>query len=133
METITRVAVDWADIDAMGHVNNLAILRYIQSARVTICRAAGVMPEYVSPAIGPIVAQLDVRFKKPLFFPGEAVIESRVTGHRETSFTLTHRVLDASGELVAEENEVMVYYDYRAGRKLPLPEAFPDTLQNKDL
>ena len=124
LKTTTKIAVDWADVDAMGHVNNLAILRYIQSARVNICRAAGVMPEYVSPKVGPIVAEIDVRFVKPLFFPGEATVESRVTGCRAHSFTLSHRVLDGAGHVVAEENEVMVYYDYTAGRKLPLPEAF---------
>ena len=124
MRTITKITVDWADVDAMRHVNNLALLRYIQSARVNICHAAGVMPEYVSPKIGPIVAQIDVRFIKPLFFPGEAAVESRVTGCREHSFTLSHRVLDGEGRLIAEESEVMVYYDYGAGRKLPLPEAF---------
>ena len=124
MRTITKITVDWADVDAMRHVNNLALLRYIQSARVNICHAAGVMPEYVSPKIGPIVAQIDVRFIKPLFFPGEVTIESRVTGCREHSFTLSHRVMNADGDVVAEENEVMVYYDYEAGRKLPLPDAF---------
>ncbi len=124
MQTTTRISVDWADVDAMRHVNNLAILRYIQSARVNICHAAGVMPEYVSPKAGPIVASISVRFCRPLFFPGEVVIESRVTGCRTTSFTLAHRVLDGAGELVAEETEVMVYYDYAAGRKLPLPAAF---------
>lgn len=132
LKTTTKIAVDWADIDAMGHVNNLAILRYIQSARVNICRAAGVMPEYVSPKIGPIVGQIDVRFVKPLFFPGEATVESRVTGCREHSFTLSHRVLDGEGRLIAEENEVMVYYDYTAGRKLPLPDAFVEAVRAEE-
>ena len=132
LKTITRITVDWADVDAMGHVNNLAILRYIQSARVNICRAAGVMPEYVSPKIGPIVGQIDVRFVKPLFFPGEATVESRVTGCREHSFTLAHRVLDGEGHLIAEESEVMVYYDYEAGRKLPLPEAFVEAVRAEE-
>ena len=73
-------------------------------------------------------AQIDVRFLKPLFFPGEAAVESRVTGCREHSFTLAHRVLDGEGHVVAEENEVMVYYDYAAGQKLPLPEAFVEAV-----
>ena len=124
METTTRITVDWADVDAMGHVGNLAILRYIQSARVNICRAAGVMPEYISPKIGPIVASIDVRFRQPLFFPGEAVVISRVEGRRTTSFTLSHRVLDGEGNLIAEETELLVYYDYGAGHKIPLPAGF---------
>ena len=124
MQTTTRIAVDWADIDAMRHVNNLAILRYIQSARVNMCRAAGLMPEFAAPKEGPIVASISVRFCLPLFFPGEVVIESRVTGCRTTSFTLAHRVLDGEGNLAAEETEVLVYYDYEAGRKKPLPASF---------
>ena len=124
METTTKITVDWGDVDAMGHVSNLAILRYIQSARVNICRAAGVMPEYISPKVGPIIASIDVKFRRPLFFPGEAVVVSRVEGRRTTSFTLSHRILDGEGGLIAEESEVMVYYDYEAGRKIPLPEGF---------
>jgi len=128
MQTVTRIAVDWADVDAMRHVNSLAILRYIQTARVNICHAAGVMPEFVSPKVGPIVASISVSFRRPLFFPGEAVVESRVTDCGTTSFTLAHRVLDGAGALIAEETEVMVYYDYEAGRKLPLPAAFRKTV-----
>ncbi|MBQ8952820.1 MAG: thioesterase family protein, partial [Clostridia bacterium] len=124
LKTIPKITVDWAYVDAMRHVNTLAILRYIQTARVNICRAAGVMPEFIAPKVGPIVASIEVKFRHPLFFPGEATVESQVTGCRTSSFTLAHRVLDAAGNLIAEESEVMVYYDYEAGRKIPLPEAF---------
>ena len=131
MRMTTKITVDWADVDAMRHVNSLAILRYIQTARMNICRAAGVMPEYISPKEGPILASISVQYRKPLFFPGEAVVESRVTGCRETSFTLAHRVLDGEGDLAAEEMEVLVYYDYEAGRKLPLPAAFVEAFRKE--
>ena len=130
METTTKIAIDWADVDAMRHVNNLALLRYIQTARVNICHASGVMPVVIAPEQGPIVAEIEIKFLKPLFYPGEVTVVSRVSGHRRTSFTLSHTIIGPDGGIVAEESEVIVNYDYVQGRKLPLPEEFITNIES---
>ena len=124
-ETEWRGSVDWADIDAMGHVNNLAILRYIQSARVVMCASLGVMREAVSPKIGPIVAHIDIQFRAPLKYPAEVCVLTRLVGRGRTSFELEHTVVDGEGRIVADEREVMVYYDYVRAVKASLPDNFP--------
>ena len=123
--TCWRGEIDWADVDGMGHVNNLAVLRYIQSARIEICVSLGVMPVRVAPEVGPIVAHIEIQYLAPLFYPGAVTVTSRLVGAGHTSFTVEHTVMDQGGREVAREREVLVNYDYRAGRKLPLPEDFP--------
>ena len=125
IETVWRGEIDWADVDAMGHVNNLAILRYIQSARIVLCGRLGVMPQRVAPAEGPIIAHIDVQFVAPLFYPGAVTVRSRLVSAGHTSFTVEHVVLDGGGGEAAREREVLVNYDYRAGEKRPLPQDFP--------
>ena len=122
--TAWRGDIDWADVDAMGHVNNLAILRYVQSARIALCDRLGVMPVRVSPRIGPIVAHIEIEYRHPLFYPGAVTVTSRLAAAGHTSFTAEHTIFDEAGHEIAFEREVLVYYDYQKGEKLPLPENF---------
>ena len=36
MRLVTEIQIDWNDLDAFGHVNNLAILRYVKTSRVHV-------------------------------------------------------------------------------------------------
>jgi acyl-CoA thioesterase FadM len=38
-----ELRIDWSDIDLFGHINNLAILRYVQAARVNYLEIIGLM------------------------------------------------------------------------------------------
>jgi hypothetical protein len=38
--------IDWSELDAFGHVNNLAIMKYVQSARIRCLEAVGLHHRY---------------------------------------------------------------------------------------
>ena len=37
--TCMKLRIDWSEVDSFGHVNNLAILRYAQTARIHYMRS----------------------------------------------------------------------------------------------
>ncbi len=38
-----EIRIDWSEIDLFGHINNLAIMKYVQSARVNYLELIGLM------------------------------------------------------------------------------------------
>jgi acyl-CoA thioester hydrolase len=123
-----QLRIDWSDQDAFGHVNNLAILRYAQSARVHYLETIGMMRAHAEAGIGPVLASTSCQFRRQLFYPGQVTVHTLVDQVKTTSFHMRHRVLDEAGELVAEMHDVLVMFDYRRNAKLPVPQAYRDRM-----
>ena len=77
-----ELRVDWSEIDLFGHVNNLAILKYTQAARVNYLEMIGLMQLKAEVEIGPILASTSCQFRKPLFYPGQVIIYSKVEANQ---------------------------------------------------
>lgn len=114
--------IDWAELDLYGHVNNVAYYRYMQSARIAFCEAAGLTTLNAPDKPSFILAASECHYKKKLFFPGEIQILSQVTEINNSSFHLEHRILDQQGELAAHGRDVLVVYDYAKGHKISIPD-----------
>jgi acyl-CoA thioester hydrolase len=123
-----QLRIDWSDQDAFGHVNNLAILRYAQSARVHYLETIGMMQAHAEAGIGPVLASTSCQFRRQLFYPGQVTVHTLVDQVKTTSFHMRHRVLDGAGELVAEMHDVLVMFDYRRNAKLPVPQEYRDRM-----
>lgn len=126
--TSLQLRIDWSDMDTFGHVNNLAILRYAQSARVHFMEQVGFMASHGEHGLAPVLASTHCQFRKQLFYPGQVTVLSRVDQLNNTSFHLRHRVLDEAGEVVAESLDVLVMFDYRNNVKLRIPQAFRERM-----
>ena len=126
--TSLDLRIDWSDLDAFRHVNNLAILRYAQSARVHWMESLGLMQSQAEEGIGAVLASTNVQFRKQLFYPGEVTVETRLDLVKNTSFHLRHRILDAQGGLVAESHDVLVMIDFRSNAKLGIPPALRERM-----
>ena len=122
-----KLRIDWNDIDMFHHVNNIAVLRYVQSARTHYLEAIGLMQLQLTDKKGPILASSSTQFKKQLFYPGNVTVYSRVSAIKNTSFTLQHCIYDDSGELATEVTDIIVFFDFTANTKLKIP----DTLKAK--
>lgn len=91
----------WADLDLLGHINNVKYVDYLQEARSALLRsclkAAGV-ERHEGDAY--VVVRHLVTFRAPLLFGAPTVaIESWVSEVRAASFTLDHEIFheDADG------------------------------------
>src|ERR1044071_2600066 len=87
----------WADLDQLGHVNNVVYVDYLQEARVSMLRAHGRGPEAL--AEGLVVVRPEVTYLKPLAFDFRPVsIECCVTDIRAATFTMAYEVFEESDE-----------------------------------
>ena len=90
----------WADLDPLGHINNVVYVDYLQEARVDMLRTHGPAASTGELAEGTVVVRHEVSYVAPLFFGFEPVsIEAWVTEIRAASFTIAYEVFheDADG------------------------------------
>jgi acyl-CoA thioester hydrolase len=85
----------WADMDSLGHVNNVTYVDYLQESRVDMLRVHAQAPGGEQLAEGTVVVRHEVEFVSPLVFRFEPVrIETWVTRIRRASFTMAYEILD---------------------------------------
>jgi len=88
----------WADLDMLGHVNNVVYVDYLQEARVDMLRTharreGGELTE------GVVVVRHEVTYLAPLTFRFRPVkIECWVTEIRSATFTMAYEVFHDDGE-----------------------------------
>lgn len=117
--------IDWSDMDLFGHVNNVAIQRYVQAARMHALESTGISAHFEAHRQGPLLARTECNFRRPLFYPGAVSIDTSLAFIKRSSFGYHHVLRDADGGVVAEADDVIVMYDYV--RKCVIP--FPDHLK----
>ncbi len=84
----------WADMDLLGHVNNVTYVDYLQEARVDLLRHHGPSAHTVGSLVeGVVVVRHEVQYAAPLTFQFKPVsIECWVTEIRAASFTMAYEV-----------------------------------------
>ena len=81
----------WADLDQLGHVNNVVYVDYLQEARVDMLRAHGRGP--LALAEGLVVVRHEVTYLKPLTYDFRPVsIECWVTDIKAATFTMAYEI-----------------------------------------
>ena len=81
----------WADLDQLGHVNNVVYVDYLQEARVDMLRAHGRGPSAL--ADGLVVVRHEVTYLKPLTYDFRPVsIECWVTDIKAATFTMAYEI-----------------------------------------
>ena len=89
----------WADMDTLGHVNNVVYVDYLQEARVDMLRVHAPVQGGEDLAEGVVVVRHEVEFVHPLVFRFEPVrIETWVTDVRAATFTMAYEILDETPE-----------------------------------
>jgi acyl-CoA thioester hydrolase len=116
-----EIPVAWGEMDAFGHVNNVAYFRYFESARIAYFDALGYMDLMRATGIGPILAATDCRFRLPLEYPDRLAVGARVTDIEADEFLMRYVVVSRRhGRVAAEGSGRIVSYHYENKRKAPL-------------
>ena len=114
------VEVPYGDIDAMGHLNNVAYLRYLEYARQKYWLALRGSMDFLD--IDFVVARSEIDYRSSAHMGEELEIEIHVSRMGNSSFDFSYVVRGPEGRLVAEAKTTQVCYDWRARRKVPLGE-----------
>ncbi len=123
----------WADMDQLGHINNVVYVDYLQEARVDMLRTHGPAASTGELAEGTVVVRHEVTYVAPLHFGYRPVsIESWVTEIRAASFTLAYELFhdepDGSRRVYVRAKTVLTPYVFATERPRRLTEVERETL-----
>lgn len=117
-----EIRIDWSDLDMYQHVNNISYMRYLQSGRVNFWEASGIYEHYKDSKKGTMLVSTHCDFKKSLYYPGKAIIKTKLDFIGNTSFGLEHVILNSTGEICATGKDVVVCYDFIKDETFPVPD-----------
>jgi acyl-CoA thioester hydrolase len=119
---VVPIQVRWRDLDALAHVNNAAIITYVETARTELWRrrfGGGA-------AIPFVVWRLEADYRREITLDQTVRVGLRVSEVRGARFTFGYLV-EADGEPAAEVRTVMAHVRPGDGR----PSRIPDDLRSK--
>lgn len=125
--TLHAIDVLWGDMDAARHVNNLAYLRWAETARVLYFEAVGVNTSFseAGTGVGAILAWQDCKYTFPMTYPDTALLGVRTSELTDEYFTMETAIFSkAHDRLAAVTKQRIVPYDYGELRKAAMPTAW---------
>lgn len=123
---VIELPVQWADQDAMGHVNNTVPLRWFESARMAYLEREGIDRLLADAGLGPILAAVSCNFRRQLHYPDRVLVGASVLKIGRSSLTVGHAVWSRRLDAVAADGEsACVTIDYADGR----PQTIPDPVR----
>lgn len=90
----------------------MAFFKYIQAARLNYCESIGLTSINEKNKLGFIVASTNCTFKIPLRYPGNIKVFLKVDWIKNSSFKLSHFIVNENDEVAAEAFDVVVVFDY---------------------
>ncbi len=127
------VPIRFADLDAMGHVNNAVYQTYMETGRVHYFRDLGIWEDRHTQMIAPIMAKSIIEYKLPLNLEDDSVeVYTRCRRLGYKSYTMEHQVIVNRGgksEVAAAGEAVVVAYDYHAGHSIAIPDHWRERIR----
>ena len=125
-----HVYVHWGEMDAFQHLNNVHYLRYFESARVTYIGGSG----WMAPApntIRPILAETQIKYRRQVVFPATLTLQTVTIEMREKGCTVG-TIFRNGEEIAAEARAVVLSFDYKLQKTVPMPKAVVDYAHQLD-
>src|SRR5215831_20280180 len=121
--------VAWEEMDALGHVNNIRYLAWVETARIALFRKLG-MSVLPGDPVGPILARIENDYLEPVEYPARVTVGIRAERVGNSSLTLEHAIwhADAPERVVARGKAVVVLINYATQEKIRVPDAVRDAL-----
>lgn len=111
----TPVQLRFGDTDKLGHVNNAVYASYAELGRLEFLKQLGIE----APSL--ILARLVIDFRRQVVLGDQCFISTRVVRVGTSSIVLA-QTLTANGEVAADFEAVIVWFDYQAQRPVRVPD-----------
>ena len=117
------IEVRYGDLDPQGHVNNAKFLTYMEQGRVFYLKGLTLWEGGSFLDLGVILADVQITFRKVIQFGDPVRVGVRISHIGNKSMTSEYRIEDArDASEFATGTCVLVAYDYRNRRSVPIPE-----------
>jgi len=119
---IKKIAVQWGDMDAAQHVNNVIYLRWVESARIAYFMSINNGKLSNDDNVGPVVAKIDCKYIRPVTYPDTVLVGVNRKEILDDRIVLETKIYsEQQDKLVAISNQQIVSYDFKRRMKAPLP------------
>lgn len=117
------IEVRYGDLDPQGHVNNARYLTYTEQGRVAYFKHLGLWKGESFMDFGIILADIQLTFHAPILFGQPVKVWVCISRLGNKSLTMDYRIDGGDGGIqYATGTSVLVAYDYRDAKTLPVPE-----------
>ncbi|MEQ8705539.1 MAG: thioesterase family protein [Phaeodactylibacter sp.] len=127
----TDITVQWGEMDAAYHVNNVVYLRWFEHARVIYLDRLEypvVLEQEGLPGV--ILGKQDCKYLFPVRYPDTITLGIKVTEMGADRFVMHCKMYSQQHQrLVAIANATIVTYDYQKQCKAPIPEMLRQRVQ----
>jgi len=117
----TIVTPRFGDIDALGHINNTVPAGWFELARNTIIKMFYPATEIKREDFPLVMVHSEYDFTGQLYFNCDVEIKTWITKIGTKSFTVYHEARQQD-RLCVKGNVVVVYYDFKEEKSVPIPE-----------
>lgn len=111
-------AIEWGDMDALGHVNNGRYFDYFQQARIEWLES---LKLDMQQSTGPVVIHVACTFLKPIVYPATLTLNSALHSLGRSSLIMDHDIYQGE-TLMTQGLSKVVWIDYIKKESVPLPE-----------
>ncbi|WP_196159990.1 thioesterase family protein [Reinekea sp. G2M2-21] len=119
---VIELPVQWGDMDALQHVNNIVYLRWFESARIAYFDRVALMDRLHDEKAGPILASSEVKYRVSVEYPDRVIIGVRVEELREQDLIQQYAVFStAKNCLVTTGQSRVVMFDFSSQQKVDIP------------
>ena len=124
------IEVRYGDLDPQGHVNNSKHLTYFEQARVQYMIELGLFTKDQSfMKIGVIIADVHITYFEPIYFGQNIKVGVHAAKFGNKSMTWEQNIVDTdTGEELAKGEVILVTYDYKEERTIPIPQAWREKI-----
>jgi acyl-CoA thioester hydrolase len=121
---ITKCDVNWADQDALRHVNHKVFLGWMESNRVAYFDRLGLWSGDPAGGIGIILAAVSCNYRLPVSYPDRVSVGLKVVKTGTRSIGMRQAIFSQKANAIAAESEsTVVVYDYRINQSCAIPDA----------
>ncbi|MEX2137691.1 MAG: thioesterase family protein [Pirellulales bacterium] len=128
--TVIQLPVQWGDMDAYQHVNNVVYFRWFESARIAYLEQIGLKDLYHTAGLGPILAAITCNYRRQLAYPDTVSVGARISRIGRTSFEMEHVLFSTQQQaVVADGKSTIVTFDYRQQKPTPVPDDIREKIE----
>lgn len=126
---IIELPVQWGDMDAFNHVNNVVYFRYFENARIAYFERTPVFEQMKQTGIGPVVAHTECRYRRPLTYPDRIWVGARSLTVQEHGFVHEYAVFSERQQTITTDGKArIVLFNGKTGQKEGVNEAMRQSL-----
>ena len=126
---VVDLNIQWGDMDALQHVNNIEYFNYFQAARIAYFEKIDSESVMGETRVSSILASTQCKFIYPLAYPDSITVGVRVDTMADQYFTMKYAVVSHKHQRLAAIGDAkVVVFDYVNNKKVSIPNEIRKTI-----